>query len=81
MITRFRDIFGRRYAIPDDVLREHEVAGELPAGQRVIGLEDAPSADASPQGDLVYRWTIVRTDDGDTREDLVTAPEKTDGST
>jgi hypothetical protein len=53
----FADLSGRRYAIPEEVVRAHELVDDIPADEQLTGFEVVP--EISGRGaDLGYRWDI-----------------------
>lgn len=77
MIRRFRDLNGRRYAVPEDVLCRYEVLHDLPADEAVIGLEEGV-VDGSREGDRGYRWTIAQGDAGTLDYTVASVPQRWD---
>lgn len=77
--TLFVDLGGRRYAIPNDVLEQHEVGADLPQDERLTGLEECTNeSDGSRDGHLGYCWRIMASEDGEALEYVVTADDDHD---
>lgn len=77
-IVYFTDLKKRQYAIPEEVLVQHELPADLPENERLTGLEIDPP-DSSGRGGRAeaegYSWRVREVDNGEALEYVVSPPE------